>query len=50
MKLDEKLGKIAKYEAQLKMLEKNSGAQHQKLEGKFEGQLHDISRKHENHV
>jgi hypothetical protein len=50
MKLDEKLGKIAKYEGKLKELERNSGAIQGRLEGKFEGQLHDISRKHENVV
>lgn len=50
MKLDDKRAKIARYQAKLKELENNSGAIQKELESKFDGELNEISRKHENAV
>lgn len=48
MKLDEKKTKIAKFESRLADLEGSSEQMQQQLEVKFENQLSEITRKHEN--
>ena len=50
MKLDDKRAKIARHQGKLKELENNSGAIQKELEAKFDGELGEVSRKHENAV